>query len=377
MSFGVFQEYYGRLPAFSHDYANIATIGTLATSINFLGAPFIAPLVKKCHAWQRWMVIAGSIICVISLVAASFANTVALLIITQGFFYGTGFLIVYIPLLSMLNEWFVQRRGLAYGVLYAGGGASGVGFPFLMEWLLHNYGYATALRGIAVAQLILLAPTMILIRGRLPSARGYQTSRTDLDFISNPHFWILTLSNLLQGFAFYIPFIYLPTFATMVGLSPRVGALLLAALNVASTLGQVGFGFLSDRLSNVFILVFVTTFISSIASFCIWGFAHSLAPLLVFAIVFGCFGGAYVVLWPKFSLLADEPQFVYSTMAFGKGLGSIATGPVTAGLISGSVSSGYGIGKYQNVIIFMGSLMFASSLGIIGWPLKGSTIRKV
>jgi MFS family permease len=199
----------------------------------------------------------------------------------------------------------------------------------------------------------------------------------DFGFFRNPQFWILALSNVLQGLAYYIPSLYLPTFATLVGLSPRVGALLLAAHNLASIVGQVGFGHLSDRFNNIFILIFITTFVSGIASFCIWGFARSLAPLLAYAIIFGSFAGSYVVFWTTFSsLLSEDTQSVYNLMVFGKGIGSVVTGPITGSLLSRPVSSGYGLGKYQPVVIYIGSLMLASSLGIFAWPIQGRPIKR-
>lgn len=63
------------------------------------------------------MIWIGWAVCVVGLLAASFATQVWHLIVAQGCMYGIGFLILYYPLLSMLNEWFVEQRGLAYGVL--------------------------------------------------------------------------------------------------------------------------------------------------------------------------------------------------------------------------------------------------------------------
>lgn len=63
------------------------------------------------------MIWGGWLVCILALISSSFATQVWHLIITQGFLYGFGFLIMYYPLLNMLNEWFIQRRGLAYGIL--------------------------------------------------------------------------------------------------------------------------------------------------------------------------------------------------------------------------------------------------------------------
>lgn len=46
MSFGVFQNYYSRLP----QYANqpyVSVIGTVASGISYMGAPLIIPLLKR------------------------------------------------------------------------------------------------------------------------------------------------------------------------------------------------------------------------------------------------------------------------------------------------------------------------------------------
>ena len=371
MTFGVFQDYYLRQPQFEGN-SNIAIIGAVSISIYFLGGLIAAPLVKRFQRWQRHMVAVSWASCVISLVAASFANSISTLIATQGILYGTGFCMLYYPLLSMLNEWFVKKRGLAYGVLYGGGGISGVVFPFLLEALLSKYGYRTTLRAIAIAQFVLVAPFLPLIKGRLPPAHHSQLRMFDFSFLSQQLFHCFALSNLFQGFGFYIPSLYLPTFATTLGLSTSMGALILATNNLASVVGQLSFGYLSDRVNNVLILVFISTIISSIAAFTIWGFARSLEALIIFSVLYGWFAGAFVVLWPKFgSVLADDPQPVYSMMAFGKGIGNLA---ITAKLLTHPVTSGYGMGKFQPLFIYLGSFMLRSSLGILGWPLKRRSI---
>jgi hypothetical protein len=40
----------------------------------------------------------------------------------------------------MLNEWWVTRRGLAWGLIASASGASGVVMPFIVEALLNKYG---------------------------------------------------------------------------------------------------------------------------------------------------------------------------------------------------------------------------------------------
>ena len=53
------------------------------------------------------------------LIAASFANNVNHLILTQGMIYAIGGSIIYNPTCLFMDEWFIQRKGFAYGVLWA------------------------------------------------------------------------------------------------------------------------------------------------------------------------------------------------------------------------------------------------------------------
>jgi len=66
---------------------------------------------------RQLMVCIGLGIDCLALCLASFSKQVWHIIAAQGILYGTGFLLLYYPLLSILNEWFVENRGLAYGFL--------------------------------------------------------------------------------------------------------------------------------------------------------------------------------------------------------------------------------------------------------------------
>lgn len=376
LSFGVFQEYYSHQPEFKDNSPMISAIGTVSSSIYFLAAPFASPLVRRYQKCQQYLFAAGWTLCAVSLLAASFASSVKLLILTQGVLYGFGFLMVYLPVIRMLDEWFIQRRGFAYGFLYAGGGISGAGLPFLSEWLLSTTGHRMTLRVFAGIQFIALFAGILLLRPRLPPSSAVTFRNIDLTFFRKPLFWFFMVSNIFQGFAYYMPSLYLPTFASAAGLSPSIGALLLASNNLASTAGQLGLGYLSDNYSNIHILVFATTCVSAVSALAIWGFATSVLPLVVFSVLYGLCAGSYVIFWTKFgSILSEDPQPVYSLMAFGKGIGNIMTGPVSAALLTKPLTSGYGMGRFAPMIVFVGVLMMLSSLQITWLPFV--KLRKI
>lgn len=67
---------------------------------------------------RRISSIIGLAILIIALVASSFSTTVWHLILTQGFLYGIGGVLLYSPVIVFVDEWFIRRKGLAYGVMW-------------------------------------------------------------------------------------------------------------------------------------------------------------------------------------------------------------------------------------------------------------------
>jgi len=134
MTFGVFQSYLQTHPPFENS-RYIPVVGVLATVclggqaasspkpstdfqrniISRKSSPYT--LRYQTSKYQRHMICIGWLICIIALLASSFATKVWHLMLTQGFLYGVGVVILYYPVLSIVNEWFVKRRGLAYGLM--------------------------------------------------------------------------------------------------------------------------------------------------------------------------------------------------------------------------------------------------------------------
>ncbi|OQE38559.1 hypothetical protein PENCOP_c008G05011 [Penicillium coprophilum] len=380
LSFGVFQNYYSELPEFAGN-PYISVVGTVASGISYLGAPFTAPFIKRFQKYQRQMIWIGWPICIIALISGSFASTLETLILTQGVAYGLGFLIFYYPILNMVNEYWVTRRGMAYGLLCSASGVSGAVMPFIVEKLLNKYGYRTTLRIVAIAMFILTGPLIPFLKGRLPVSRytATTTARSDWSFLRTPLFWVYSCSNIVQGLGYFFPTLYLPSYARSMGMSSTIGALLLALMSVSQVAGQFTFGVLSDRKVSVNVLIAISTVVSAVASFALWGLAHSLAPLIVFALVYGFFGAGYVAMWARMSTsVSADPtamSMIFSLFCFGKGIGNVLTGPLSANLISRVlVLENYGLTKYMAVVIFTGSCMSLSGM-IVGSRYLGKGVR--
>lgn len=307
-------------------------------------------------------------ICILGLVAGSFASDLGVLILTQGVAYGLGFLIFYYPILSMVNEYWITRRGMAYGILCGASGISGTTMPFVLQALLTRYGYRITLRAVAVALTLLTGPLIPLLKGRVPSSSAQVGShRWNWTFFRSPLFWVYSISNLLQGFGYFFPALYLPSYASSLGLSSKSGALFLALMSIFQVGGQFVFGLLSDRKVPLDVLASVSTVVAATACFAIWRLAQSLPVLLIFAILYGFFGAGFTATWARMSMSVTEDEIagpiVFSLLNFGKGVGNVLAGPIGGALLaSGSgVMGAKAEAEYRWIVVFTGTCMFASA----------------
>jgi hypothetical protein len=144
-------------------------------------------------------------ICIVGLVMGSFATTLEVLILTQGVAYGLGFLIFYYPIILLVNEYWIARRGMAYGILCGASGVAGPILPFILQAFLERYGYKTTLRAVAVALVLLTGPLIPFLKGRLPPSERSEVPKINCNFFRNPLFWIYSVSSLLQGLGYFFP----------------------------------------------------------------------------------------------------------------------------------------------------------------------------
>ena len=344
-----------------------------------MGAPLIIPLLKRWHKWNGLMIWCGWSLCILGILAGSFTKTLPGLIITQGIMYGAGFVIFYYPIISLVNEFWVARRGMAYGLICSATGVSGIVMPFTLESLLHKYGYATTLRAVAVALVTLTGPLIPFLKGRIPVSETSVSAPTDWGFLRKKLFWIYTASNLMQGLGYFFPSLYLPSYATAVGLSSRDGAVLLAIMSVAQVGGQFSFGYLSDRKIPLGLLAAVSTTISATAAFAVWGLARSFTVLIVFALIYGFFGAGYSAMWGRMgTAVAGDTNAAFAAFGilnFEKGVGNVLAGPIGASLLVDGVSvKTYGAEKYEGIVLFTGSCMVASALSVCFSLWNGSGV---
>ncbi|OJJ50001.1 hypothetical protein ASPZODRAFT_59389 [Penicilliopsis zonata CBS 506.65] len=363
-TYGVFQAYYSEIEEFKNS-GNIAVVGTCAMGIMYLDLPLVFAAYRQWPKYQRLGCGVGVLLMCFALGLSSLSTTVPQLIITQGIFYALGGSIAYSPCILLMEDWFDKRKGLAFGVMWAGTGLGGVVLPIVMEQLLNRYGFRTTLRAFAFALFILTAPLVYFVKPRVPVADHLLSPPPppNLRFLFTRTFALFQICNVVEALGFFLPSLYLPTYAGVIGASSSLQALTVILFNFASVAGCVLMGAIVDRLDATTCLL-VSTVGSTVGVFLIWGFSTSLAPLFVFSIVYGLFAGSYTSTWP--GIMRDvvrkqpsaESSMVFASLAAGRGVGNIVSGPLSEALVKGlpwqgELGYGYGSG-YGTLIVFTG-----------------------
>ncbi|KAL8700048.1 MAG: hypothetical protein Q9224_001141 [Gallowayella concinna] len=362
-SFGVFQEYYSTHEPFSSKPSGIAVIGTSSTGIMYLSCPILFAVFKRWPHIRRSCTIVGLTINAVAIIAASFATQVSHLILTQGILYAIGGVLVYCPTIVFLDEWFVRRKGLAFGLMWAGTGVSGVVLPFVMSGLLSRFSFETTLRAYAVALVMLALPLLYFVRPRLPLAQTSLQRRLDLGFLRTSVFWIPQSCNIVQGLGYFIPNIYLPTYAKSQGMTGTEGTLMLALVNMGVVFGAIWAGALTDRM-HVSSVMAISSIGAALAVFVFWGLAVSLPMLCIFSLLYGLTAGGFSAVYTgivqsvKRKDTAADSGMIFGFLAAGRGIGAVASGPLSEALLhlhswKGEARFGYGTG-YGGLMVFTG-----------------------
>jgi Na+/melibiose symporter-like transporter len=211
--------------------------------------PFLVHLLSGRARLRRILLYVGVATVVAASIGAGFSRSPAQLIATQGIIYGLGSGLVFAPNMSLVDEWFIERRSLAYGIYFASSSISAAIIPPIMRILLDRYSAKATLIGWGVFAAVVLGIALFGVRPRLPSSPASDSHENDkvnplsgnlsYSFMRKPLFWLVLVSNVMQALSQYLPSVYIPSYATEVaGAPPAQAAVLLTIYNVSSALIQ-------------------------------------------------------------------------------------------------------------------------------------------
>jgi MFS family permease len=201
----------------------------------------------------------------------------------------------------------------------------------------------------------------MFLKPRLPVSRVANHRPFNLSFLQGKSFLLIEIGNILEGFGYFVPSLYIPTYAKSLDASNSVSALTLILINIATVFGCVAMGWTVDRW-HITTCILVSTIGSTLSIFLLWGFSTHLPLLLVFYFMYGLFAGCYTTTYPGImKTISKSHQAADSTMVFallgaGRGIGNVACGPVSEVLIRAGEVRKEGVygGNYGLLVIFTG-----------------------
>jgi MFS family permease len=201
-----------------------------------------------------------------------------------------------------------------------------------------------------VALFILAVPFLYFHRPRLQTT-DIAYHRLNFHFLYNKVFIIYQLGNTLEAMGFFLPTIYLPTYARSLGANEFMASLTVTLVNLTTVFGSVLMGFLSDRY-HITTCIMMSTIGTVVAVFFVWGFATSIPPLYIFCIAYGLVAGGFSSTWAgvsnevqKANPLADA-TVIFPFMETGRGIGNVVSGPLSEALLKADPWKGRAVGVY-------------------------------
>ncbi|ORX52401.1 MFS general substrate transporter [Hesseltinella vesiculosa] len=365
-AYSVFQTYYHTHEFQDASLTTLALVGTLNSGLTYIGGGLLVPPLGAFLSLKQLMYI-GSITMVIGFLGASFATSAWHLVLTQGVILGIGGSFVYNAFMPFVPMWFFKRRGLATGLIFSGAGVFGLTAPIAIEKALATIGFRWTLRILALFTLVFSLGSTIMVRPRyMPDAtktkHRVQLSVKDFRFLISKKFLILGLSVLCQGIGYFLPNLFVQSYALSVGVSDQMATYLVSIMNAMTIVGQLFMGYVSDRIGYYHAMVISSTF-ASLSTFLLWRFAgSSLAMIMAYVIVYGIFGSGFSTCFTSMvaDVSGDPSQFVLVSGMFMilRGLGNVVGNPLGSVLLTTSnIMNGW-----HDITYFVGSFLMASAI---------------
>ncbi|KAI1121798.1 major facilitator superfamily domain-containing protein [Nemania abortiva] len=339
----------------------------------------------------RGLLIAGSLCTLIGVFALSFSTKYYQFILAFSVLAGGGASLLITPAMGSVAHWFSERRGLASGIAFTGGGVGGVLFPLMMQSLLPQVGWAWSIRILGFILLILCAISVAFCQSRVPPRNGPHTTWRDTlpdlrIFLDGTGAMSMTTAALfLVDLAYLVPMTYIPNYyldrqglpgdKTLSG-DAAFAYQLLAIANGSSCFGRYVAGALGDRFGRYNTLIVSLFFcLASVAGF--W-LADVLAPhfdsitlLVLFTILFGFVSGSNVSLTPiclgQLCQIQDYGKY-YATCYTVCSFGCLISIPIAGSLLDATGATGKQ--RYWGAVVYTAVSYLAALLCIVWVRLR-------
>jgi MFS family permease len=255
------------------------------------------------------------------------------------------------------SQYFHHKRGIANGIVFAGGGLGGAVNSFVIDALLRKWGPAWTFRALALMTFGTGIPAAYAIKERVPYGRS---NIVEWRLFKSFTFVFIFLGGAIGTFPLFVPPFFLPLYAKSLGMSSATGAGLVAGFNFSSAVGRIMCGLLCDSAGalNTLLMSLIITALSLLA---LWPASTTLGPLIAFVILNGISNGGF------FSTMPTVVGNVFGSARVSTAMGMIVTSWV-GGYLMGAPIAGYLLEAYGgadgDLRAFRPAMYYAGSLAM-------------
>ena len=264
--------------------------------------------------------ISAVLACLGFIIASGMNGRIAVLYISYGLLSGLGIGIAYNAIISTVNAWFPDKKGLCSGILMMGFGASALVVGSLADRMIESpaFGWRAAYRiiGIALGGILVLAGLFLKKNeSSVGSAQTVQKDSCDRDF---------TTAEMLRSAKFWKAFLVVIFLAAVgntvismakdlslsVGIAPSSATLLVGILSLCNGIGRVITGAVFDRFGRrttmiganiaamaaagiVLVAVLIHSPLICVIGLCLAGLSYGTGPTISSAFTSESFGTRY------------------------------------------------------------------------------------
>lgn len=331
-------------------------VSSISCGMMFLLGPVTTGLCQKFSC--RVISILGGFLCMLGMFASAYASSLKIMYVTFGFTWGLGTSFCYFPTLIILVPYFDKRLALVNGIVSSGSGIGTLILSPFIQWFARNYGVQKMFFMLAALHCIVFVAGFVYLpisdtykerqgikikkppsdkepekvrqdtqetlvsldsgtqlnrpllsvddsmeraEGKGEEERGCVNSATFNVVLSLYHdkafiAWCLGLSVFMLGY--FVPFVHLVRYATLIGIPEVKAAFLISTLSIVATFFKVLSGKVAG-LKNVdtFKLYQMGLLTMGVATTLI-PVSHSYVGLVIYAVVFGISESCFIVMIP-------------------------------------------------------------------------------
>ncbi|KAF9232145.1 major facilitator superfamily domain-containing protein [Melanogaster broomeanus] len=342
--------------------STLAFVGSVAVSWVAFGA-------IPCSRVIRWLgtrngAVLGCLLLGLGDILNGFSSkSVGGLFFTNGIVLGLGRSLCFLACGTLCSQWFKRRRGLANGLVFAGGGVGGCVQSIAMQALINRVGISWTFRIMGFVTLLVTVPAAMLLKERHPRA----TATIDWSLFKDPKFVLLFLGSGIATFPLLVPPFFIPLYASSLPLSQNTGSVLLALFNISSAVGRVGFGSFGDVVGPLSSLS-LSLIVSAVSMLAIWPESNTLAPFVVFVIINGLGNGGFFATMPSVvgHVYGSRVSVAFAMIVTSWSIGYIMGAPVAGWLLDLYGGSDAGRAAYRPAMYYAGSMSLGSATFIMG-----------